>query len=91
VDLLDWAETLERSVRELQRHRVPFLFMNTPLCSIPSNLWPYAHKSISDWKNVYADECTRCTVKAACSGLFTWHETGWKPTKIRAVVKEAVA
>jgi His-Xaa-Ser system radical SAM maturase HxsC len=91
VDLLDWSETLERSARELQRHRVPFLFMNTPLCSIPSSLWPYAHKSISDWKNVYADECVRCTVKAACSGLFAWHETGWKPTKIRAVVEDVAA
>lgn len=85
VDLHDWTEALEGSARVLRRHRIPYIFMNMPLCSLPRNLWADAHKSISDWKNVYADECQRCAVREQCSGLFAWHERGWKPTKIRAI------
>ena len=85
VDLADWTETLSNGVRTLQRHRIPYIFMNTPLCSLPPELWPFAAKSISDWKNVYADECEGCAVKSTCSGLFAWHDRGWKPTKLRPV------
>src|SRR5690606_30623430 len=54
VDLVDWHEILLRATRELRRHSVPFLFMNTPLCTLPRELYGYAHQSISDWKNVYS-------------------------------------
>jgi len=87
VDLGDWAETLQAATQVLKRHRVPFLFMNTPLCALPQYLWGYAHKSISDWKNVYDRECSACTVREQCSGLFAWHERAWKPTNIRAVIE----
>lgn len=85
VDLADWSETLQDATRVLRRHRVPFLFMNTPLCALPASSWDDSHKSISDWKNVYADECSACTVRDRCAGLFAWHERGWKPTTIRAI------
>lgn len=85
VDLANWTDTLDRAARTLRRHAIPFLFMNTPLCALPRSLWADAHKSISDWKNVYPQECAKCMVKAQCSGLFAWHERGWKPTKIRAI------
>jgi His-Xaa-Ser system radical SAM maturase HxsC len=85
VDLADWTDGLKRASKTLDRHAVPHLFMNAPLCALPETLWHVAHKSISDWKNSYAAECDRCTVKEQCSGLFAWHERGWKPTKIRAI------
>lgn len=87
VDLLDWSNNLEQAARELRRHQVSYLFMNTPLCGLPSNLRSSAHRSISDWKQVYADECKVCNAKSRCSGLFAWHERGWKPTKLRAIVE----
>jgi His-Xaa-Ser system radical SAM maturase HxsC len=90
VDLTDWSETLEKSAKVLRRNGIPYLFMNAPLCALPSGLWPSAHKSISDWKNVYLDECNSCCVKENCSGLFAWHERGWKPTKINAI-KESIS
>lgn len=90
VDLLQWTESIEQSARELRRYQIPYLFMNTPLCALPKHLWPDAHRSISDWKNVYAQECSGCSVKGQCSGLFAWHESGWRPTKIRAIVEEQV-
>jgi His-Xaa-Ser system radical SAM maturase HxsC len=85
LDLKDWSEVLVASVKILERFRIPIIFMNTPLCSLPNVLHKYAHKSISDWKNVYADECVECEVKEQCCGLFAWHEKGWKPTKIKAI------
>lgn len=88
VDLLEWTDAIEQSAKTLRRHQIPFVFMNTPLCALPAALWQNAHKSISDWKQVYAEECASCSVKNQCSGLFAWHEQGWKPTKIRAIVKE---
>lgn len=90
VDLLNWRAELEESSRILNRHRVPFIFMNAPLCALPRLLWPHAKKSISDWKNVYSGECEKCSVKPLCSGLFAWHERGWKPTKIVAIEEEAM-
>lgn len=84
VNLSDWAPTLAQAARILQRHAVPYLFMNAPLCSLPQQLWRNAHRSISDWKNVYAAECSDCAVKADCSGLFAWHERGWRPAPLKA-------
>lgn len=87
VDLLDWTECLEQAARALRRHQVRYLFMNMPLCGLPSGLRSSAHRSISDWKQVYAAECELCSVKSSCSGLFAWHERGWKPTRLRAIVE----
>jgi His-Xaa-Ser system radical SAM maturase HxsC len=84
VDLNAWGSTLEKASSVLRRHAVPQLFMNLPLCVLPSPLWPLAHRSISDWKNVYAPECLGCSVKDQCAGLFAWHEKGWKPAPLKA-------
>ena len=85
VDLTDWADVLKQASRALERHAIPHLLMNAPLCALPTPLWPLAHRSISDWKNVYAAECEQCTVKAGCSGLFAWHEKGWKPAPLTPI------
>jgi len=88
VDLLDWQDTLQLAARQLSRHSVPFLFMNAPLCALSENLHAFAHRSISDWKNVYAPICESCQVKASCSGFFAWHERGWRPAKIIQIIHE---
>lgn len=85
VDLRDWHSQLVAGTAALQRTRLQFVLMNTPLCALPTTLWPYAHRSISDWKQTYAAECEKCAVKTPCSGLFTWYERGWKPTAITPV------
>ncbi len=90
VDLASWGETLHQAARTLDRYGVPFLFMNAPLCGLPRDLWPHAQQSISDWKNVYAEECTRCAVKSRCAGLFAWHERGWQPTRVHAIEETPV-
>jgi His-Xaa-Ser system radical SAM maturase HxsC len=87
VDLLDWTEVLRQAALELSRRNVPFLFMNTPQCALPPTLRPFAHKSISDWKNVFADDCNDCSARGDCSGLFAWHDRGWKPTHIQPILE----
>ena len=83
VDLLAWSETLRAASRILQRYRVHHLYMNAPLCALPQELWPYAHRSISDWKQVYKPACDGCVVKSRCAGLFAWHSKGWTPAAVR--------
>lgn len=83
VDLDEWKDVLGAGVRSLTRNDIPHIFMNTPLCSIPQSLWTRTSQSISDWKNVYAEECLSCTVKSRCCGLFAWHKNGWNPSNLK--------
>lgn len=82
TDLADWHESLSAGVRALDRAGIPALLMNIPLCNLPASLWRYAHRSISDWKQTYVAECEPCASKKDCSGLFAWHERGWRPGAI---------
>ena len=43
---------------------------NYPLCLLDRNLWPFARKSISDWKTEYLPVCDECEARAGCGGLF---------------------
>jgi len=45
---------------------------NHQLCVLRKSLWKFARKSISDWKNIYLDECASCRAKEECGGLFKW-------------------
>lgn len=88
VDLNDWHQNLIEATNALRRASVPFIFMNTPFCALPNSLWQHAHQSISDWKRTFAGECSTCSMKPSCSGLFSWHSSGWSPAKIKAIEKE---
>lgn len=85
VDLREWSTELNQGVRTLQRAGVPAILMNTPLCALAENLWPLAHKSISDWKRSFAPQCTTCAVKDDCSGLFSWHRPDRHSMKIQTI------
>ena len=75
IDPADYAETLEAAVRCLYYRRVAVSLYNLPLCVLPKPLWSFARQSISDFKNIYLDECDGCSVKAHCAGLFQSSET----------------
>ncbi|ADO73899.1 Radical SAM domain protein [Stigmatella aurantiaca DW4/3-1] len=70
VDPLDYQESLRASVRILDRAGVSTSLYNHPLCVLPTDLHPFARKSISDWKNVYFRECEGCSLREACGGFF---------------------
>lgn len=85
LDLRDWTGELGKGFKALQRGNIPAILMNAPLCVIPENLWPYAHKSISDWKRKFVEECASCIVRDDCSGLFSWHQPGKQAMKIEKI------
>lgn len=70
IDPFDYQEKLEQAVEILENNRMNFSIYNHPLCVVPPHLWPYARKSISDWKNEYDPECAACDVKDQCGGFF---------------------
>lgn len=92
VDISEWSDVLIEGVTRLHRQRIPVVLMNLPHCVIPSNLWPIAHQSISDWKQYYADECEGCDCREQCSGLFMWaNDAGWTPAQLRQIKLEGTS
>jgi His-Xaa-Ser system radical SAM maturase HxsC len=74
-DPLDYSPILEDTVRYLFYRRMNVSVYNLQLCVLPRTLWGFARQSISDFKNIYLDECSRCDVKDRCAGLFLSSET----------------
>lgn len=70
IDPWHYRGELVSAIRELAYARVNASIYNHQLCVLPQQLWPYARKSISDWKNEYIELCDRCAVKDQCGGFF---------------------
>lgn len=70
IDPLDYADTLEDTVKYLFYRRMNLSIYNLQLCVLPHSLWSFARQSISDYKNIYLDECAKCDVRDRCGGLF---------------------
>ncbi len=87
IDPLDYQRELARCVRVLEQRGITARIYNHQLCVLPEELWPYAVQSISDWKNLYVQECGRCVVRDQCGGFFA--SSSIKASRgIRAVMKE---
>jgi His-Xaa-Ser system radical SAM maturase HxsC len=71
IDPLDYRDELAEGVDQLSAAGVNVSIYNLPRCVLGRSVWPYAVQSISDWKNGYVEECSRCVEKDRCSGLFT--------------------
>lgn len=70
IDPVEYQPQLEAAVDSLAWAGMNVSIYNHQLCVIPRRLWPYARKSISDFKNIYLDECQECSVLEQCGGLF---------------------
>jgi His-Xaa-Ser system radical SAM maturase HxsC len=71
IDPVEYQPELCEAVSELSRRRMNVSIYNHQLCVLPRELWPFARKSISDWKNEYLDVCDDCAVKQRCGGFFS--------------------
>jgi len=71
IDPADYTVLLGEAVRELTSHRIRTSIYNHQLCLLDPHLWQYARQSISDWKNIYFDECADCAVRCQCGGFFS--------------------
>jgi len=70
IDPHDYVEELRSAVEYLWVRGMNVSIYNLPLCILPTALWKFARKSISDWKNVFLDVCDTCAVRERCGGFF---------------------
>lgn len=70
IEPAEYMNQLAEAIEYLDYRGLNVSIYNTQLCILPKNLWTYARKSISDWKNIYLDECKKCSLKEDCGGLF---------------------
>jgi His-Xaa-Ser system radical SAM maturase HxsC len=71
IDPAEYQRELSEAVNILSAARMRVSIYNHQLCLLNRELWPYAVKSISDWKNEYFPECEGCAVKEECGGFFS--------------------
>jgi len=72
IDPHDYQDQLESAVEFLSTRGMNVSIYNHQLCVLRKSLWKFARKSISDWKNIYLEECSSCKVKDECGGFFKW-------------------
>ena len=72
IDPHDYQNQLESAVEFLAIRGMNVSIYNHQLCVLRKSLWKFARKSISDWKNLYLDECQSCRAKEECGGFFKW-------------------
>ena len=70
IDPSDYQRELRAATEILAGAGMNVSIYNHQLCVLDQSLWPYARKSISDWKNVYLPACNGCTVLDRCGGFF---------------------
>lgn len=73
IDPYEYQKELSEAVEYLSMNGMNVSIYNIQQCLLPENMWQFARKSISDWKNIYADECSKCTKKDTCCGFFQWN------------------
>jgi His-Xaa-Ser system radical SAM maturase HxsC len=71
IDPADYQPELVEAVHVLASAHITTKIYNHQLCVLDERLWPFAVRSISDWKNDYLDVCRGCSVRDACGGVFT--------------------
>lgn len=71
IDPYDYNSELEMAILNLHYRDINVSIYNSQLCILPDSIKKYAVQSISDWKNIYLDECEECTMKEECPGFFT--------------------
>ena len=71
TDPADYQRELAEAVDILTTAGIATRIYNHQLCVLDRHLWPYAVRSISDWKNDYLNVCRSCSVRDACGGVFT--------------------
>lgn len=70
IDPYDYNDELREAVLLLaDREMKPYIY-NAQLCVLPQDIRCYAQQSISDWKDIYIEECDGCSLKEQCAGFF---------------------
>ena len=70
IDPYDYQAELLKAVEILYLSGLNTSIYNHQLCVLDRRLWQFARKSISDWKNIYLEQCEQCVMREQCGGLF---------------------
>lgn len=70
IDPHDYQGELSAATELLHLAGLNVSIYNHQLCVLDRRLWSFARKSISDWKNIYLEECKGCAAREQCGGLF---------------------
>lgn len=70
IDPLDYNDQLELAVLNLKFRDLNVSIYNSQLCILPASIRQFAIQSISDWKDIYLEECNECLLKPKCAGFF---------------------
>ena len=71
IDPVDYQRDLAEGVAILASAGLNVSIYNLPLCLLDRHVWPFAARSISDWKNAFVPECTDCVERPNCGGFFS--------------------
>ena len=85
VDPADSVDALRDATFFLANRGMNVSLYNFPLCTLPKELWGFAQKSISDWKNTYIPACGSCSVKQDCCGFFSSIGSRWISRAVRPI------
>jgi His-Xaa-Ser system radical SAM maturase HxsC len=88
IDPYDYRDQLTEAIHTLAAHGMHVSIYNLQHCLLPESVWPYARRSISDWKNEYMPECEGCEKRQECAGFFSSAKLRYS-SHIRPYVLEA--
>jgi len=71
IDPFDYRDALTQGVSILSAAGLRVSIYNVPLCLLDSSAWPFAVRSISDWKNAFPPACDPCQERGRCGGFFS--------------------
>lgn len=70
IDPYDYRTQLSEAALLLDAAGIRTMIYNHQLCLMERRAWPFAVRSISDWKNEYDATCQTCRVRQLCGGFF---------------------
>ena len=68
---MEYRKSLADAVDVLAAAKVRVSVYNLQRCVLENSVWPFAVRSISDWKNSYLEKCDGCVERNRCSGFFS--------------------
>lgn len=84
IDPIEYKNQLSEAVNHLASSNIHVMVYNHQLCLTHPDVWKFAVKSISDWKNEYDPICEPCEVRNQCGGFFNSAKYG-ASSKIQAI------
>ena len=70
IDPIAYSNELTEAISYLSDFGINASLYNAQLCTTPKEIWQFSRKSISDWKNIFHEECNKCLMKQDCGGFF---------------------